>query len=174
MGELSGGSSLKTSTTAKRFGLRSVLLRISKDNRARTITASVLCISLAAVVGAAYAVESSGTSTRKGATDNASVSDKTNSATKEESSSVKQSNNLNNVGNTNDESNSSNNTNKSTVEITVNGKRVSVPANGSYHQSSDDGDTQTNINVENNHSSTTEGDNSSNSSSSSIKIDVRN
>lgn len=61
----------------------------------------------------------------------------------------------------------------STTEVTVNGESITVPENGSYHKSTDDGSTKTDIDVDNSNHSSTSGNSSSNSSSSRIKVEVQ-
>lgn len=61
----------------------------------------------------------------------------------------------------------------STTEVTVNGERLTVPENGSYQRTTQDGNSRTNVNVDNRNQSTRSGDGSSNSSSSEIRVDVR-
>lgn len=61
---------------------------------------------------------------------------------------------------------------QSATNVTVNGRKVDVPANGSYSQTTDDGVTRTEIRTNSNHSSTTTGNSSSNSNSSSVNINI--
>lgn len=60
-----------------------------------------------------------------------------------------------------------------TTEVTVNGERVTVPANGSYRKTTDDGTTKTDVNVENRNKSTASGNSSSNYSSSKIQVNMQ-
>lgn len=60
-----------------------------------------------------------------------------------------------------------------TTNVTVNGETITVPENGSYHRSTDDGGTQTEIHVDNRNQSSTSGNGSSNSSSSKIEVNVQ-
>jgi hypothetical protein len=60
-----------------------------------------------------------------------------------------------------------------TTEVQVNGETLTVPKNGSYQRTTDDGDSRTDVKVDNRNESYTSGDGSSNSSSSEVRIDVR-
>lgn len=60
-----------------------------------------------------------------------------------------------------------------TTEVIVNGKKVTVPANGTYHETSDDGTTKTDVKVENRNQSSSSGNSSSNQSSSKIQINTQ-
>lgn len=64
------------------------------------------------------------------------------------------------------------NSNQSSTTVTVNGKKVEVPANGSYSQTVDENGTHTEIKANSNHSSSTSGNSSNNSSSSSVNINI--
>lgn len=60
----------------------------------------------------------------------------------------------------------------SSTEITVNGRKVEAPANGSFKQTYTENGATTDISVDSNHSSTTSGNGASNSSSSSVQLNV--
>ena len=64
------------------------------------------------------------------------------------------------------------NDSQSTTNVTVNGQRVDVPANGSYSQTIEDGNSRTEIRTESNHSNTTTGNGSSSSNNSSVNINI--
>jgi hypothetical protein len=61
---------------------------------------------------------------------------------------------------------------RSTTSVTVNGQRVDVPANGSYSQTIDDGNSHSEIHSQSTHTSTTNGSNTSNSNYSSVNINI--
>lgn len=60
----------------------------------------------------------------------------------------------------------------STTQVTVNGESVTVPENGSYHRSTDDGRNKTDIHVDSRQHTSDSGDGSSGSSSSSSKVRI--
>ena len=62
-----------------------------------------------------------------------------------------------------------------TTSVKVNGESITVPANGSYRRTTDDGSTKTDIRVDNrNHSaSESDGRSVSNHSSSNVRINVQ-
>lgn len=57
-----------------------------------------------------------------------------------------------------------------TTTVTVNGETITVPANGSYERSTVDGNSRTDVKVDNQNQSSTSGNSSSNSSSSRIEV----
>lgn len=61
----------------------------------------------------------------------------------------------------------------STTQVTVNGESVTVPENGSYHRTTDDGNTRTDIDVDSRQQENTSGNGSSSSASSSVRINVQ-
>lgn len=60
----------------------------------------------------------------------------------------------------------------SSTEITVNGRKVEAPANGSFKQTYTENGATTDISVDSSHSSTTSGNGASNSSNSSVQMNI--
>jgi hypothetical protein len=60
-----------------------------------------------------------------------------------------------------------------TTNVTVNGETITVPENGSYRKTTDDGTTRTDVKVDSRNQSSTSGDGASNSSSSKIQVNVQ-
>lgn len=169
----------ETNATAKRFGLRSYLLRANKIN----LTVVSLGV-FGAAVAISYAAHAAATSSKSADFNNASQHEGVSSPVQSNDNPTNTEPGLNTesaggsvpeqTSGLADPSNPLNlNANSSTTRIVVNGKEVVVPANGTYEQDSTDGSSQTKIRVHNQQQSSTSSNSSSNHSSSNINIRVQ-